>query len=122
MFVYECDGCGVCCGAFPIFASKMDADREPRIVAETRLLPRSLAQPGWSRQLFPLPFLETCGFLDKAKRCTIYATRPDVCREFAAGGPQCQQARAGAGLAPLAPTIPHPPAPSPKEGEGVGSR
>jgi Fe-S-cluster containining protein len=100
--IYECDGCGVCCGAFPIFASKTDADREPRIAAETRLLPASLAQPGWSRQLFPLPFLETCGFLE-AKRCTIYATRPQVCRDFAAGGLQCQQARVGAGLPLLCP-------------------
>ncbi len=82
----------------------MDADREPRIVAETRLLPASLAQPGWSRQLFPLPFLETCGFLDEAKRCTIYATRPRVCQDFPAGGTQCQQARERAGLPLLQPT------------------
>ncbi len=103
---YECDGCGACCsGAFPIFVSKMDADREPRVAAETRLLPRSLAQPGWSRQLFPLPFLETCGFLDQAKRCTIYQTRPQVCRDFPAGGVQCQQARAKMGQLPLAPTL-----------------
>ena len=93
MSEYECDGCGACCGSIPIFASKMDADREPRLVAETRLLPPSLVQPGWSRQLFPLPFLETCGFLDGAKRCTIYATRPQVCQDFAAGGWHCQQAR-----------------------------
>jgi Fe-S-cluster containining protein len=103
---FVCDGCGVCCGAFLIFASKMDADREPRIVAESRLLPRSLAAPGWSRQLFPLPFLDTCGFLDEAKHCTIYATRPQVCRDFPAGGVQCQQARSRAGLSPLAPQVP----------------
>ena len=103
MAVYECDGCGVCCGAFPIFASKTDADREPRILAETPPLAREVKRPGWSRQLFPLPFLETCGFLDETKRCTIYATRPDVCREFAAGAAQCQLARRRAGLAPLEP-------------------
>jgi Fe-S-cluster containining protein len=99
---YECDGCGACCGAFHIFASKTDADREPRIGAHSRPLPASQAQPGWSRQLFPLPFLKTCSFLDEAKRCTIYATRPDVCRDFAAGAHQCQLARAGANLPPLA--------------------
>jgi Fe-S-cluster containining protein len=103
---YECDGCGACCsGAFPIFVSKMDADREPRIAAGTVLLPRSLAQPGWSRQLYPLPFLEACGFLDEAKRCTIYATRPQVCQDFPAGGNQCQQARQKMGIAPLAPRM-----------------
>jgi Fe-S-cluster containining protein len=104
MAEYACDGCGACCGAFHIFASKTDADREPRILARSKPLPLSLAQPGWSRQLFPLPFLRACGFLDEAKRCTIYATRPDVCRDFAAGAPQCQLARDGAGLPPLAAT------------------
>ena len=78
-----------------------DAAREPRIVAETRELAGWLETPKWAYRLHPLPFHEACCFLDADKRCTIYETRPDVCREFAAGDEPCQTARAARGLPPL---------------------
>ena len=97
----ECDGCGACCRTFPIFASRDDAAREGRIVDESRPLPVHLETPSWAFQLYPLPFHEACAFLDGSCRCTIYPTRPDVCRSFPAGGDQCAQARALSGLPPL---------------------
>lgn len=103
---YACDGCGACCRTFPIFAAGADADREPRIAREGRTLPEHVASPQWTYQLFPLPFHDGCCFLDGDNRCTIYATRPEVCREFPAGGDQCQEARARVGLPPLAPAGP----------------
>jgi Fe-S-cluster containining protein len=93
----------MCCATFPIFASKRDADVEPRIAGETRALPLSLVQPGWDYQLFPLPFHQSCCFLDENKRCDIYATRPQTCRDFAPGSSQCQEARQRAGLPLLLP-------------------
>jgi Fe-S-cluster containining protein len=101
---FECDGCGVCCRTFPVFASAADAEQEPRIGSEGRALPGHLATSQWAFQLFPLPFHETCCFLDGSSRCTIYPTRPDVCRAFPAGGEQCQAARGRTGLPPLPPT------------------
>ncbi len=98
MPVYECDGCGACCRTFPIFASETDAQREPRIAVEGRQLSGWLATEQWTYQLFPLPFHETCCFLDGDNRCTIYATRPDVCRRFEPGSDQCQEARRECGL------------------------
>ena len=59
--------------------------------------------PKWSYRLFPLPFHEACCFLDDEARCTIYPTRPQVCREFAAGSEDCQRVRSLRGLAPLEP-------------------
>ncbi len=100
---YECDGCGVCCRSYLIFASESDAAREPRIADEGRKLPDHLATPEWVYQLFPLPFHRSCCFIDESARCTIYEGRPDVCRAFAAGGDQCQAARLRAGLPPLEP-------------------
>ena len=99
---FECDGCGVCCRSYLIFASEADA-AQPRIVSEGRRLASHLATPSWTFQLFPLPFHETCCFLDESARCAIYASRPDVCRAFAAGDTQCQDARSRAGLPPLKP-------------------
>jgi hypothetical protein len=101
---YECDGCGACCGAFHIFASDSDVEREPRIARHARRLPASQETAEWKYQLFPLPFLQACDFLDADNRCEIYATRPDVCRAFAAGGNQCQLARERRGLPVLLPT------------------
>jgi Fe-S-cluster containining protein len=114
MALFECDGCGACCRTFAIFASDADAVREPRIAAEGRRLPGSLSAEGKQYRLFPLPFLDACAFLAPGDRCDIYASRPDVCRAFAAGSPQCQQAREAQGLHPLAAAgeevaWPHPP-------------
>jgi Fe-S-cluster containining protein len=60
-----------------------------------------LATERWTYQLYPLPFHDRCCFLDEAARCGIYATRPEMCRQFPAGGSQCQEARARTGLQPL---------------------
>jgi Fe-S-cluster containining protein len=57
--------------------------------------------PRWKYQLHPLPFVERCGFLGADNRCAIRATRPDVCRNLAAGSPQSQEARGRVGLVPL---------------------
>lgn len=35
------------------------------------------------------------------QRCTIYTTRPNICREFQAGSSQCQEARNRNGMEPL---------------------
>ena len=102
---FACDSCGACCKTWRIFVSDEDAAREPRIASETRRLPDNQRTDFWSYQLFPLPFHEACVFLDIDNRCTIYATRPQVCRTFEAGSDRCQQARAEQGLGPLAPTL-----------------
>lgn len=100
---FECDGCGACCETWRVLVSEEDAVREPRIRAESRELPEPQRTVLWRFVLFPLPFHGSCCFLDAEKRCTVYETRPRVCREFEAGSPRCQEARGLAGLAPLAP-------------------
>jgi uncharacterized protein len=119
--VYECDGCGACCGAYLIFASTSDAEREPRIASEAQRLAPWLETPRWAYRLHPLPFHESCCFLDQDRRCTIYETRPEVCREFAAGDPPCQQARAMRDLPPLSPIDPAPASGPGAEGGGARS-
>ena len=92
--------------AYLIFASITDAEREPRITSEAQKLAPWLETPRWAYRLHPLPFHESCCFLDHDARCTIYETRPEVCREFAAGDQPCQQARAMRNLPPLNPIDP----------------
>lgn len=100
---FTCDLCGACCKTFAIFVAFNDATREPRIALEGRRLPAWQGTATWEFQLFPLPFHESCCFLDNNKQCVIYPTRPDVCRSFAAGGEQCQEARQRQSLPPLQP-------------------
>jgi Fe-S-cluster containining protein len=95
---YNCDACGACCRTFPIRVSKQDGEREPRIAEH------ALVVPAWERSeehyyhLHPLPFCKGCLFLGEDNLCSVYETRPQVCRRFAAGSAQCQEARARKGL------------------------
>ena len=100
---YTCDLCGACCQTYSIFASPEDARREPRIVSECQKLAEHLDDGRFSLRLFPLPFLDACPFLGEDKGCTIYETRPRVCRVIVAGDAQCQEARKHKGHAPLKP-------------------
>jgi uncharacterized protein len=95
---FDCANCGACCRCFPIFASQADAEREPRIKRETRQREEHLASAQQAYQMHPLPFLEQCAFLKTDQLCRIYATRPEVCRSFQAGSPQCIEARARVGV------------------------
>jgi hypothetical protein len=103
--VYECDCCGACCRAFPILVTRADARREPRIAVEAKRFDEPNGA-GWAFQLFPLPFQESCVFLDGQDRCEIHDRRPDVCREFAAGSELCQEARRMHGMEELEPIHP----------------
>jgi len=95
---YDCTNCGACCRCYPIFASTKDAQREPRIQTETRLLEEHLQTEDKAYQMYPLPFLEACAFLKADQLCQIYETRPDVCRRFEAGSEQCIEARKRKGI------------------------
>lgn len=97
----ECDRCGACCKTFPVLVSIGDARREPRITCETLELPEWQQTEEWRYRLHPLPFLEGCCFLQQDNLCSVYDTRPDPCRRFQAGSPECAEARSRVGLAPL---------------------
>ncbi|MFO8026139.1 MAG: hypothetical protein R6U56_00565 [Opitutales bacterium] len=51
---YDCTQCGACCRCFPIFASAADAEKEPRILSETRRIEPHLATGEKAYLLFPL--------------------------------------------------------------------
>ena len=96
-----CNRCGACCRTFPIFASEAAAEGELRIRDEALALEPWLVTEGRAYRLHPLPFHETCCFLDAENRCDIYPTRPQVCRTFTPGEWQCRAARERLGLPPL---------------------
>lgn len=97
----ECDCCGACCRTFPILVSIGDSNREPRIKQEAMLIPEWQRTEEWEYKLHPLPFLTSCPFLKEGNQCSVYDTRPDPCRRFAAGSVECAEARARVGMRPL---------------------
>ena len=96
-----CDMCGACCRTFPVLVSIGDALREPRIRAEAVQVEEWQRNAEWENRLHPLPFLRGCAFLADDNRCSVYETRPAVCRRFEAGTSECSEARARVGLPPL---------------------
>jgi Fe-S-cluster containining protein len=89
-----CNGCGACCRKYPLFASKADAEREPRIRKEALELPERVQDESRTYELHRLPSREECIFFDRNNRCMIYATRPAMCRRCIPSRKACQEARA----------------------------
>ena len=97
----QCDLCGACCRTFPVLVSIRDGSREPRIAEEAPRLEPWNRSAEWEFKLHPLPFSRGCLFLGDDDRCSVYESRPSVCRAFAAGSEGCTEARARIGLPPL---------------------
>ena len=86
----KCDcQCGNCCERLMVEASFRDAEREPRIKQECKTL-RDLEEPiGY--YLNDSANNYACHFFDReTRRCTIYDTRPAICRIF-----NCDEERHG---------------------------
>lgn len=99
--VFICDGCGACCRTYPVIVSEDDALHEPRIAVQGKQIPGKEV----TFTLTPVEGVLDCCFLDAANRCSIYDTRPKICRDFAAGNSQCQEARVKQGILPLTATV-----------------
>ena len=101
---YDCAACGLCCtqyGAELHFYEEDIARWEAEGAAEilSRLEVVAQAADGWrapdrKTKECACPFLTT----DGGHRCSIYPTRPLVCRHFANGGSACRELRARHGL------------------------
>lgn len=103
--VYECDSCGQCCKKLILEVDHLDALREPRIARDAHLMDGHgklpLEDAVWSMNSRGGD--HACVFLGTDCRCSIYATRPNVCVSFQAGGEKCQDLRRMAGIEPLKP-------------------
>lgn len=80
-----CHRCGECCRRLIIEIIAADLRREPKLRPFARAM-----KPYKGRQIYSLP--SPCPMLKK-NLCSIYKTRPAVCREFTPGSEQCRMAR-----------------------------
>ena len=77
-----CQKCkGQCCRVVKIAVQPMAADQQRW--AEMR---GTIKNGRWRIN-------STCRHLDDEGKCSIYETRPKVCRDFAVGGPECVECR-----------------------------
>ncbi|KQT42957.1 Fe-S oxidoreductase [Aureimonas sp. Leaf454] len=94
---FDCRTCGACCATsadWPRFSLEPDEqlDRIPEALVKADL---SGMRCEGDR------CLALSGTIGEAAACTIYALRPEVCRECQPGDPECDLARATHGMAPL---------------------
>lgn len=94
---FDCQTCGACCSGLDVLLSGAEADR---FEADPRLEPLTVLR--CDRPGLVLRFMKRSGPTDRCVafegsffhcRCGIYAQRPALCREFAAGSPDCLTAR-----------------------------
>lgn len=103
ILVFYCDaGCSLCCRKLIVEADPLDVLREPRIGQECKAMDGHGKIP-LTDSVWALACVDPCVFLD-GHRCSIYATRPNVCVSFEAGGKKCQELRKADGRPPLQPT------------------
>jgi Fe-S-cluster containining protein len=91
---FDCQTCGACCAysaEWPRFSVESDADLD-RIPAE--LVAADLS----GMRCLGDRCAALAGEVSVRTTCTIYATRPQVCRECMPGGEDCRMARQRFGL------------------------
>jgi Fe-S-cluster containining protein len=93
----DCQRCGACCHGLDVLLSDAEAEQfesDPKLLALTTLCPRPGAPP--------LRFMKRHADTDRCVAlqgplghctCGIYARRPGLCRDFAAGSEDCQASR-----------------------------
>ena len=91
----RCRKCGNCCRGLIVEAYISDLRREPRLLE--RSIGRYRPDPNdedWRKGLkcliLAVPGIR-CGFLTPDNLCSIYATRPDACREFEPSPENCSR-------------------------------
>jgi hypothetical protein len=88
-----CDGCGACCRGSSGTVLLLDADyRRWRAAGRGDLM--SSCVPGhFGQEGLAVDDEGDCVHLGPDRSCTIYAIRPDTCRDFEIGSAQCLCAR-----------------------------
>jgi Fe-S-cluster containining protein len=96
--IYVCDQCALCCQHLLVEADALDVLREPKIEEYRPLGSRAIALPILHATWVLAGPGYPCPFLASDLKCSIYASRPQVCVRFAAGSFQCQELRKAHGV------------------------
>lgn len=100
----DCQACGACCVSHADEGTLADVSNTDRARMSSRTIRLHVLNEStkttWKHQAGgPLRGMKACvctalvGSLLRRVRCSIYAERPDVCREFEPGSQRCQSAR-----------------------------
>ncbi|TXH87318.1 MAG: YkgJ family cysteine cluster protein [Pseudomonas sp.] len=81
----SCSNCAACC-----------CQLEVLLITDTGVPPRFIDTDAWGGEVMRRLDDGWCAALDRdSMRCTIYAQRPLICREFETGSPECREERRG---------------------------
>lgn len=99
----HCQSCGACCASFRVSFYWAETDAHPLgsvPVALTRKVNDTyVCMQGTEHR--PVRCVALEGTVGVSVSCAIYALRASPCREFTAGTPRCNEARAKIGLLPI---------------------
>jgi hypothetical protein len=99
----SCQDCGACCAHYRVSFYWGESDAHPGGHVPQALTipitPYRIAMRGTERS--PVRCVALEGEVGRKVSCSIYPQRSATCREFSAGTPECNKARAAYGLAPL---------------------
>ena len=99
-----CLSCGACCATFRVSfywgETASDSYAVPLDLTE-QLTPWHACMRGTNNR--PPRCVALGGIVGEQVSCAIYPNRPSPCREFEAGEPRCNEARARIGLPPVVP-------------------
>lgn len=106
---HPCQSCGACCVTYRVTLPRIELDNVPGGKVPVAFTEPYTATTACMREHPDIPgrCLALAGSVGVAVGCSIYAHRPDACREFAPltllghGDEACDAARRRCGLAPL---------------------
>ena len=95
-----CQRCGKCCSAYIVLLTQEDLDREPKLFtvsSNIKLSGQEIRNPDgkYCRETNTTEGNRTCPLYKEDVGCTIYDTRPDVCRNYRASFYNCLHGRLG---------------------------
>lgn len=96
----SCLECAACCRQLVVRITLADMRREPVLAVVAQDEPDRPTTKRLMPQRYGEAWKYSCPMLE-GTRCSIYATRPDVCRAFQRGSPECRMARLRHGKEPI---------------------
>jgi Fe-S-cluster containining protein len=95
-----CNRCGMCCSMYEIALTEHDLDREPELNAVSRPI-QKFEREGYcindkyNRIVNTIGSSRRCPFYKDGFGCSIYKSRPEICRDYIPTLSNCLKARMG---------------------------
>lgn len=93
-----CNKCGKCCSIYKLLLTQDDLDREPKLIASSCAIDQSVQErfnidKKYRRIINTIESSQQCHFYAEGIGCSIYESRPEMCRNYIPTLNNCIKAR-----------------------------